>query len=108
MFCGPYVWVSGPTFETPLEVRVAKNLGGACVGMSTVPEVVAAHAYGMSVLGLSMVSNLGAGLSANALTHEEVLESSKLSVPNLMTLLEETIARTPQVCFSKKILTIGF
>jgi len=97
LFQGAYMWTSGPSYETPLEVRVAQSLGGATVGMSTVPEAVAAHAYGMAVMGVSMVSNLGAGLQTTELTHQEVLESSKLSVPNLMALLEETIARTPEI-----------
>ncbi|KAL0482018.1 purine nucleoside phosphorylase [Acrasis kona] len=97
LFQGAYLWTSGPSYETPLEVRNAQKFGGATVGMSTVPEVVAAHAYGMAVMGISMVSNLGAGLQTTELTHQEVLESSKLSVPNLMQLLEETIARTPEI-----------
>jgi len=91
LFEGSYVWTSGPSFETPMEVITAKNLGGACVGMSTVPEVVTAHAYGMSVLGISMVTNLAAGLSSSELNHEEVYTNANKSVIYLKTLLKKVL-----------------
>lgn len=91
LFEGSYVWTSGPSFETPMEVMTAKNLGGACVGMSTVPEVITAHAYGMSVLGISMVTNLAAGLSSTELNHEEVYTNANNSVIYLKTLLRRVL-----------------
>jgi hypothetical protein len=91
LFEGSYVWTSGPSFETPLEVEVAKKLGGACVGMSTVPEVITAHAYGMSVLGISMVTNLAAGLSSTDLNHEEVFTNANNSILYLKNLLKRVL-----------------
>ena len=69
---GVYISVLGPTYETPAEVHMLHRLGGDTVGMSTVPEVIAARHLGMEVLGLSCVTNLGAGLSGEALHHDEV------------------------------------
>ena len=61
---GVYVWFSGPHFETPAEVRFARLIGGAAVGMSTVPEVILARQVGMKVAGFSIITNLGAGMSS--------------------------------------------
>jgi len=70
---GVYVAVLGPSYETPAEVRMLRALGAGAVGMSTVPEVLAARAVGIRVLGLSLISNPAAGLSAGPLLHEDVL-----------------------------------
>ena len=66
---------SGPSFETPSEVRVARMLGADVVGMSTVPEVIAANHMGIRVLGISCAANYGAGITMQRLTHREVLEA---------------------------------
>ncbi|MBI2615771.1 MAG: purine-nucleoside phosphorylase [Gemmatimonadetes bacterium] len=71
---GVYVGLLGPSYETPAEIRMLQRFGDA-VGMSTVPEVVAARARGMRVLGISTITNLAAGISPTALSHEEVLEA---------------------------------
>lgn len=71
---GVYVGLLGPTYETPSEVRMLGQLGGDAVGMSTVAEVIAARAGGMRCLGLSTITNPGAGLSATPLSHAEVME----------------------------------
>lgn len=74
---GVYCWFNGPTYETPAEIRTARILGADAVGMSTVPETIVARHCGMEVLGISVITNLAAGMSEQALSHEEVLESGK-------------------------------
>ncbi len=71
---GVYMMFPGPQYETPAEVRMARILGASAVGMSTVPEAIAAAHAGQEVLGISCITNLAAGMSGNALNHEEVLE----------------------------------
>ncbi len=68
---GVYVWFSGPSFETPVEIRMAKILGGDIVGMSTVPEVILARRFGLRLVALSMLTNLAAGIQGSSPTHEE-------------------------------------
>lgn len=80
---GIYLGLSGPTYETPAEVRMVRTLGADVVGMSTVLEAVAAHWAGMRVCGVSLVTNAGAGLSATPLTHDEVLEAANEAGPRL-------------------------
>ncbi|HEY6157865.1 MAG TPA: purine-nucleoside phosphorylase [Gemmatimonadales bacterium] len=72
---GIYAALLGPSFETPAEIRMLERLGADAVGMSTVPEVIAARARGMRCLGFSSVTNVAAGLSAQKLSHVEVLEA---------------------------------
>ena len=74
---GVYCAVSGPTYETPAEIRYLKIIGGSAVGMSTVPEVIAANHLGMRVATLSCLTNLAAGISATNLSHDEVTETAK-------------------------------
>lgn len=74
---GIYVGVTGPTYETPSEIRMFKALGGKAVGMSTVPEVIAANHMGLRVAAVSCITNLAAGISENKLTHAEVTETAK-------------------------------
>lgn len=74
---GIYCGVTGPTYETPAEIRMLKILGGKAVGMSTVPEALAANHLGLRVAALSCITNLAAGVSKQRLTHEEVTETAK-------------------------------
>ncbi len=72
---GVYMWLTGPTFETPAEIRMARALGADAVGMSTVPEVIVARHGGMRVLALSCMTNMAAGVLDQPLSHQEVLET---------------------------------
>jgi purine-nucleoside phosphorylase len=74
---GVYLAVSGPSFETPAEIRAFRALGATLVGMSTVPETIVARHMGVEVLGISCVTNLAAGLGATPLSHEEVFEAGR-------------------------------
>ncbi len=74
---GVYAALLGPSFETPAEIRMLERIGADAVGMSTVPEVLAARARGIRCLGFSSITNLAAGLSAQKLSHLEVLEAGK-------------------------------
>lgn len=76
-FRGVYCGVSGPTYETPAEVRYLQMLGGRAVGMSTVPETIAANHLGLRVAALSCITNPAAGLSKNKLSHDEVTETAR-------------------------------
>jgi len=80
---GVYLGLTGPTYETPAEVRMIGILGADAVGMSTVMEAVAAHWAGLRVCGVSLVTNAGAGLSGTPLSHEEVLEAAAAAGPRL-------------------------
>lgn len=73
---GVYMMFSGPTYETPAEVRMARILGADAVGMSTVPEVIVAAHSGMKVLGISCLTNMAAGILDQPLSHDEVVETS--------------------------------
>ncbi len=90
---GVYVQFWGPQYETPAEVRMAKTLGGDLVGMSTTLETIAAREAGMEVLGISLVTNLGAGISPKPLNHAEVIEAGKAAEPRLRALLTGLLAR---------------
>ena len=74
---GVYAALSGPSYETPAEIRALRSLGADIVGMSTVPEVIMANSLGMRVLGFSMVTNMAAGMSGKPLSHQEVIQTSK-------------------------------
>jgi purine-nucleoside phosphorylase len=90
---GVYAALSGPTYETPAEIRMLATLGADLVGMSTVPEVIAANHMGARVLGLSCVTNLAAGISPTPLTHEEVAETANRVETIFVGLLDALVPR---------------
>jgi purine-nucleoside phosphorylase len=89
---GVYVAVPGPQYETPAEVRMLMGMGAQAVGMSTVPEAIQARALGLEVAGLSMITNLAAGLSGNELNHSEVVEVGQVAGQQLGRLLHEVLS----------------
>lgn len=90
---GVYVQFPGPHYETPAEVRMAGILGGSLVGMSTTLEAIAAREAGMEVLGISLVTNLAAGISDQPLNHAEVLEAGQAAATRMGSLLAEVLPR---------------
>jgi purine-nucleoside phosphorylase len=84
---GVYIGVKGAMFETPAEIRAFRTWGADAVGMSTVHEVVAASRLGMKIVGLSVMSNMAAGVKAQELTHQEVLDNTALAADTLATLI---------------------
>ena len=90
---GVYVQFRGPQYETPAEVRMARILGGDLVGMSTTLETIAAREAGLEVLGISLVTNLGAGISPEPLSHAEVIEAGRAAEPRLRKLLAGLLER---------------
>ena len=84
---GVYLSVLGPSFETPAEIRAFRTLGADLVGMSTVQETIAARHMGLEVLGISCVTNLAAGIQAEPLSHEEVMETGRAVEKQLAGLL---------------------
>jgi purine-nucleoside phosphorylase len=90
---GVYAYTSGPCYETPAEIQAYKAQGADVVGMSTVPEAVFAYACGMKVAGLSLVSNLAAGISRRSLCHEEVIEASNNAKPKMKDFIRDFISR---------------
>ncbi|KAA9148989.1 purine-nucleoside phosphorylase [Amycolatopsis acidicola] len=90
---GVYAGLPGPHFETPAEIRMLRTMGADLVGMSTVLEAIAARAAGVEVFGLSLVTNLAAGMTGEPLNHEEVLEAGRASAHAMGTLLRELVAR---------------
>ncbi len=88
---GVYCQLTGPTYETPAEIRMLKTLGVDAVGMSTVVEAVAARHMGVKVCGISCISNLAAGLSKNPLSHEEVQAAADQAAPRFTRLVSEVI-----------------
>lgn len=90
---GVYAQFRGPHYETPAEVRMAGRMGADLVGMSTTLEAIAARHAGLEVLGISLVTNLAAGISAEPLSHEEVLEAGRAAGPRISRLLAEIVGR---------------
>jgi purine-nucleoside phosphorylase len=90
---GVYACLSGPSYETPAEIRMLKTLGADVVGMSTVPEAIVARHAGIEVLALALVANSAAGVVGTPITHEEVLDAGRRAAPTLARLIERVVAR---------------
>jgi purine-nucleoside phosphorylase len=90
---GVYAHWPGPAYETPAEIRMLRTLGADLVGMSTVPEAIAAHALGAEVLAISLVTNLAAGITGKRLSHEEVVARGEAAAPRLAALLGGIVSR---------------
>lgn len=92
---GIYAGVTGPSYETPAEIRMLRTLGGDAVGMSTVSEVIVARHMAMKVLGISCVTNMAAGVLDQPLSHEEVVETAARVRETFMTLVTGIVAKLP-------------
>jgi purine-nucleoside phosphorylase len=90
---GVYAGLPGPSYETPAEIRYLKAIGADLVGMSTVPEAIAANHMGMKVLGISCVTNLAAGVTDQKLDHKEVLEVGERVKGTMLELLRKILPR---------------
>lgn len=90
---GVYVAVTGPSYETPAEIRCLHTIGADTVGMSTVPEVIVARHMGIRVLGISCITNMAAGILDQPLTHREVMETGERAKPQFVALLRSVIPR---------------
>ena len=90
---GVYVQFPGPHYETPAEIAMVRAIGGHLVGMSTTLEAIAAREAGMEVLGISLVTNLAAGISGQPLNHEEVLEAGRAAASRMGGLLSRIVPR---------------
>ena len=88
---GVYLAVTGPSFETPAEIRAFRTFGATLVGMSTVPETIVARHMGIEVLGISCVTNKAAGLNSQPLSHEEVFETGRLVERRLSGVIERLV-----------------
>ncbi len=90
---GVYAQLTGPSFESPADIRMMRVLGADAVGMSTVVEAIAANHMGMRICGVSCISNLAAGMTANPLTHEEVQEAADAAASDFACLVTESIKK---------------
>lgn len=88
---GVYVGNTGPSYETPAEIRMLRTLGGDAVGMSTVPEVIVARHCNLEVLGISCISNMAAGILDQPLTHDEVIETTEKVKANFLSFVKEIV-----------------
>lgn len=90
---GVYAMTSGPSYETPAEIKMIRILGGDAVGMSTAPEVIVANHCGLKVLGISCMTNMAAGILDQPLSHQEVMETSEKAKTKFTTLMKEIISQ---------------
>lgn len=93
---GVYMWFSGPSFETPAEIRAARILGADAIGMSTVPEVIIARFLGMRLLAFSIITNYAAGMTDNALTHTETKEVAPRGGKKLERVVKRALSAWPK------------
>ncbi|MGO9563735.1 MAG: purine-nucleoside phosphorylase [Candidatus Korobacteraceae bacterium] len=93
IFEGVYAAVTGPSFETPAEIRFLRTIGADLVGMSTVPEVIAARHMRIEVLAISVVTNMAAGVTDEKITHEEVLDTGERVRGKLLPLLRSVLPK---------------
>jgi purine-nucleoside phosphorylase len=99
---GVYVAVHGPSYETPAEIRYLRTIGADAVGMSTVPEAIAARHMGVDVLGISCITNMAAGVLPQPINHEEVLETTRRVRGSFVSLLEGIIERLNLLRFARR------
>ncbi|MCJ8517896.1 purine-nucleoside phosphorylase [Pseudorhizobium tarimense] len=92
LFSGVYMWFSGPSFETPAEIRMARTLGADAVGMSTVPEVILARYFGLRVAAASVITNYAAGITGGELSHEETKDVAPVGGKRLAVILQEMLS----------------
>lgn len=90
---GIYAGLSGPSYETPAEIRMLRILGADAVGMSTVPEVIVARHNGLKILGISCISNMAAGILPQPLTHDEVMETAEKVKEKFLQLMRGIVAK---------------
>ena len=90
---GVYCQLTGPSFESPAEIKMLRSMGVSAVGMSTVVEAIAANHMGARVCGVSCISNLAAGMSENPLTHEEVQEAADKAAIKFELLVTESVKK---------------
>ena len=88
---GVYVALQGPTYETLSEYKMVKNIGGDCVSMSTVPEVIVARHMGLETFEISVITDMGGGENIEKVSHKEVLEAATKAEPQLRMLIKELI-----------------
>ena len=90
---GIYAMMSGPSYETPAEIKALRTLGADAVGMSTVPEIIAAAHAGVKAAALSCITNMAAGILDQPLAHEEVMETGRVAAGRIQTVIDGFIKR---------------
>ena len=90
---GVYAWWTGPTYETPAEIRMIRTLGADAVGMSTVPEALIARHSGIDTIGISCLTNMACGILEQPLSHDEVIETAERVKSTFLKLISEVISR---------------